>query len=157
MTDVAATQGLILRERSFGDTMSFELYRENVKEFSFQIAVRSITLEEPIASAWPPILIETFHDNIASKMNALVNRGAPRDLLDIKHVIDEGRLSPQDAWMLWANKNPGQPVESAKQKVLLSLEVLEARRPLRGIEDFGERGRAKELREWYRLRFLESE
>lgn len=154
MADVAAAQGLELHERSFGDTVSFELHRDKVKEFSFQIAVRSIALEEPIASAWPPILIETLHDNVASKMNALVNRGAPRDLLDIKHVVDEGLLSVEDSWALWIKKNPGQTLESAKQNVLLHLKRLEARRPLEAITDPQEREQAHTLRAWYRNTFL---
>jgi hypothetical protein len=157
MAGVAEAEGLTLRERSFGDTVSFELHRERVKEFSFQIALRSIALDEPVASAWPPILIETLHDNVGSKMNALVNRGAPRDLVDIKHVVDEGLVSVEDAWAFWAKKNPGQTIESAKQKVLLYLEVLEAKRPLDSISDAGERARAKELRDWYRVMFLQGE
>jgi hypothetical protein len=86
-------------------------------------------------------------------MNALVNRGAPCDLLDIKHVADEGLLSVADSWALWAKKNPGQTIESARQKVLLTLEILEARRLLDAISDSGERARAKEVRDWYRQTF----
>jgi hypothetical protein len=154
MADVATAQELELHERSFGDTVSFELHRAKVKEFSFQIALRSISIEEPITSAWPPILIETLQDNVGSKMNALVNRGAPRDLVDIKHVVDERLLSVEDSWALWTKKNPGQTVESAKQNVLLHLKRLEARRPLDTINDPHEREQAKNLRAWYRSTFL---
>ena len=107
MRDVARERRYELKERSFGETLSFELHRLSGKEFSFQIALRTIFLEEPLPSAWTPILIETLDDNIASKMNALVDRGAPRDFLDIQRVIDEGLASVQTCWDLWGKKNPG--------------------------------------------------
>lgn len=49
----------------------------------------------------PPILIETVRDNVASKMNALVDRGAPRDFLDIRAVIVKGLVSVEECWALW--------------------------------------------------------
>ncbi|MGH9632321.1 MAG: hypothetical protein ACRD7E_28790, partial [Bryobacteraceae bacterium] len=126
----------------------------DTKTFSFQIAVRSVALEEPVPSAWPPILIETLHDNAGSKMNALVNRGAPRDFLDIKHLVDEGLLPVVACWELWAKKNEGQTIASAKQKVLHHLLSLESRRPLESIEDSLERRQAEATREWFRHEFL---
>ena len=154
MHQLADEQGCSLRERKFGDTVSFELARGSRKEFSFQIAVRSIGLEEPVASAWPPVLIETLTDNIASKMNALVDRGAPRDFTDIKHVVAEGLITIEGAWDLWCRKNPGELLEAAKQKVLLHLVGLENRRPLASIRDEAERERARETREWFKEEFL---
>ena len=65
MRNVAIDKGLELQERRFGETLSFELSRNKQKVFSFQIAVRSVELERPQTSAWPPILIETFVDNVA--------------------------------------------------------------------------------------------
>jgi hypothetical protein len=154
MTEVASDHGLELRERSLGDTLSFELWRGAGKEFSFQIAVRTVGLDRPMSSPWPPIQIETLHDNIGSKMNALVNRGAPRDLMDIKHVVDERLVSVDDCWSLWSRKNPAQSIPGGKRRVLLHLDMLEARRPLHGIIDPAERMRADELRNWYRREFL---
>lgn len=124
------------------------------KEFSFQISARSVGLEEPVASAWPPVLIETIVDNIASKMNALVDRGAPRDFTDVKHVVDEGLVAVSGAWGLWARKNPDEPLESAKQKVLLHLAGFEGRRPLEAIRDVAERERAQIVRAWFKQEFL---
>lgn len=154
MSGVAATHGYTLRERSFGETLSLELYRGSERAFSFQVAVRSVGLEEPVASAWPPILIETLRDNVGSKMNALVNRGAPRDLRDIRHVVGAGLLSTRECWELWRRKNPEQTVESARQKVLHHLETLDTRRPLAGIPDPAERDAARATRLWFR-EFLE--
>ena len=142
-----------IRERRFGETVSYELVQAGVRVFSFQIAVRSIGLEDPVASAWPPVLIETLADNLASKMNALVDRGAPRDFTDIKHVIDEGLVTVLGVWDLWSRKNPGERLEAAKQKLLLNLAGLESRRPLGSIQDSAERMRAEGTREWFRREF----
>jgi hypothetical protein len=154
MRRVAMEEGGELRERRFGDTLSFEIVRAGKKEFSFQIAARSVGLEEPVASAWPPVLIETIVDNLASKMNALVDRGAPRDFTDVKHVVDDGFVTVRGAWDLWVRKNPGEPLESAKQKVLLHLAGLEGRRPLEAIRDVAERERARSVRAWFKQEFL---
>ena len=156
MQQVAAEQGMELRERRFGDTLSFELANAGVQRFSFQIALRSIAVEEPQPSAWPPILIETLADNIGAKMNALVNRGAPRDFLDIKAVADAGLLSMARCWELWRAKNPGAPLEAARQNLLLHLAGLEARRPLDSIADPEARAHAEEVRRWFNKDFAKA-
>ncbi len=154
MQQVAVDQGLELRERRFGETVSFELLRGGQRLFSFQIAVRSIALEEPWASAWPPLRIETLFDNVGSKMNALVDRGAPRDFLDIQHVTDLGLVTIPLCWELWSKKNPDEVVEAAQRKVLFHLTSLENRRPLEAIPDASERERARRTREWFKQEFL---
>jgi len=55
---------------------------------------------------------------------------------------------------LWLRKNPGEPLESAKQKVLLHLAGLEGRRPLEAIQDVAERERARAVRAWFKQEFL---
>lgn len=154
MQRLADDEGGALQERRFGETFSFELVRNGKREFSFQIAVRSVELDEPVVSAWPPVLIETLADNLASKMNALVDRGAPRDFTDVKHVVDEGLVTVSGVWELWRRKNPGEPLEAAKQKVLLNLAALESRRPLGSIRDDSERTRAEATRAWFRKEFV---
>jgi hypothetical protein len=72
---------------SFSADTSFELADTERKVFSFQIALRSLELEPPEPSQWQPILIESLADNVGSKMNALVQRGAARDFLDIREVV----------------------------------------------------------------------
>jgi len=151
---VADADGFELKERRFGETVSFELARGGHKEFSFQIAVRSICLEEPATSPWPPVLIETLTDNVASKMTALVDRGAPRDFTDVKHVVDEGLITVEDALDLWCRKNPGGDREAARQKVVFHLAGIESRRPLDSIQDATERLRARATRDWFKREFL---
>lgn len=151
MQKVAAENGLTVTERRFGETISLEFNRGNDRIFSFQIAVRSVQLEPPLASDWPPILIETLNDNVASKMNALVDRGSPRDFTDIYQVVNTGLLSASQCWSLWERKNQAGTTEAAKQKVLLHLTALEQRRPLDGIADEEERRQASTVRNWFHM------
>lgn len=154
MQKVAEATGHELRERRFGETISWELYREGKKRFTFQIAVRSMELEVPIPSAWPPILLETIADNVGAKMNALVERGAARDFLDIAHLTAAKFTSPGECWALWARKNPGGSVDGAKSRVAFHLVTLDSRRPLSSIQDPQERVKAQRTREWFRWEFL---
>ena len=87
---LASGQGLTAKRRRFGDTESWELLRDGTKIFSFQIASRTLRLEPSVPSPWPPLLIETFVDNVASKMNALVQRGATRDFTDTRQLVTAG-------------------------------------------------------------------
>ena len=150
MQRVASAKNLVVAERRFGETISFELRSQSARVFSFQIAVRSIALEPPVPSNWPPILIETLADNVASKMNALVERGAPRDFTDIFHVVDAGLMTSNTCWNLWEKKNPGGTIESATQRAAVHLSSLEQRRPLSSIADEHERARAAKVRLWIR-------
>jgi hypothetical protein len=154
MGQVAAERGLGFAKRVFGDTMSFELLREKKRVFSFQIAVRSVELEPPIQSPWPPVLIETLADNIGAKMNALVDRGAPRDFADIRHVTESGLLDVRQCWDLWQRKNPGADETAAKEKVRLQLAAITARRPLESIADPNLRREAAATRQWFSTKFI---
>lgn len=154
MRTLALEEGCELREKHFGETSSFEMVRAGRKCFSFQIAVRSVQLEPPILSAWPPVLIETLADTVGSKMNALVDRGSPRDFLDIRMIVTTGLLPTQKCWELWLRKNAGHNIDEGRQKVMLHLTSLEARRPLQAIGDVAEREQAGQLRGWFRDEFL---
>jgi len=154
MQEVGAERNARYQERRFGETISFEIAEPDRRRMSFQIAVRDIAIDAPQASPWNPILIETLRDNIASKMNALVRRGAPRDFLDIRMAVDSGMVSKEECWQLWLLKNPGQRVAEAMAMTLLNLENLEQRRPLNQIEDIADRANAQVVRNWYRSDFL---
>ena len=154
--DLAVEKGLGIEHRHFGLTDSLEFTtRDNPsKVFSFQISVRDVPLDEPLLSAWPPLRLETFRDNIGSKMNALVNRGAPRDLVDIHRVVTDGLMMPLECWRLWRMKNAEGTVEDACTRVRVRLTRLEQRRPLASIASPLERQAAEALRRWYREVFL---
>ncbi len=153
---MAQAHGLTYQRRAFGDTQSFELVQGGQKVFTVQIALRSVALDEPLPSAWTPVLIETFRDNLGAKMNALVGRGAPRDFTDVFEVCYRGLATPEDCWSLWQQKNPDQEVSAARSRVLLHLEQIAARRPLNSLADPAERKRAQRLRAWVQRRLCDS-
>lgn len=150
MGEVAERRGLELSERSWGETVSFELLEGKRKIFSFQIAVRSVELEPATESPWPPVLVESLADTLGGKMNALVQRGAPRDFLDVHEVVARGVATVQQCWDWWSAKNPHIDVALARAQALRHLEGIEARRPLESIESGEEREAARRVREWLR-------
>lgn len=139
--------------RSFGETESYELRKGTTKVFSVQIAPRTVELDQPLESEWKPVKIESLRDNLAAKMNALVNRGAPRDYLDIYTVCTHGMVSPAECWKLWQAKNPEGEVKQAATAMLTKLRDIEARRPLDKIPEARDRDQAATLRAWFPSEF----
>lgn len=93
----------IVRQR-WGDVDSVKVSEEDRVVFSFQIADRSVPLEPDQPSGWGGVAIESFTDKIASKMCALVERGAPRDFIDIYHVAQATDRTAAELWQLWQRK-----------------------------------------------------
>ncbi|MCC6446004.1 MAG: nucleotidyl transferase AbiEii/AbiGii toxin family protein [Armatimonadetes bacterium] len=153
---VAARQGYAQTHRQFRMTDSFEFRHPDSgrKEFSFQISVRDLALDAARESLWPPLKVETLQDNIGSKMNALVNRGAPRDFTDIYRVVRSGLIEGEERWRLWQIRNPEFEISQAKRQVRTHLIRLEARRPLSAISSEEERGSTAGLRAWFHESFL---
>jgi predicted nucleotidyltransferase component of viral defense system len=149
--EVAREQGLVVVERSWGDTEALDFQRSTAGRpqtvFSIQIAERTVELEPPITSPWPPIPMETLRDNLASKMNALVARGAPRDFRDVYQVVHAGLATVTECWELWQVKNEGLQVNMAKAQVVKHLESTALRRPLDQLPE-RERAAAQSLRRW---------
>ncbi len=152
---VAEERDMELREREWGDVASFELIESGRKVFSFQIATRAVELDAPTTSAWDPIMIESLPDNVGAKMNAVVERGAARDFLDVRELIMRGLVTVEECWRWWSGKNPGAEIMLAKANALRHLEALEQRRPLDEITDSEERARAQAARRWVRDTLLE--
>ncbi|MBV8367529.1 MAG: nucleotidyl transferase AbiEii/AbiGii toxin family protein [Candidatus Eremiobacteraeota bacterium] len=145
----AAEFGYSVRERTWGETISLEAFDGGNKAFSFQVSVRTVEIDPPVASPWGRFPIETLDDNVASKMMALVARGAPRDFVDIKEIVDSGLLTIDRCWQLWNAKRPGIEIEDARLRVKMHLATIEARRPIERIPA-AERPAAERLRAWYR-------
>lgn len=149
MERLAAQAGAEVLERGWGETRSCELKRGARKLFSFQASIRTIGLDPPRPSAWAPLWLETFRDNLASKMNALVARGAPRDFADIAEICRRGLATPADCWALWQLKNPRRPRLEALADVLRHLNGIELRRPLDRVPP-ADRDRAAAVRRFIR-------
>jgi predicted nucleotidyltransferase component of viral defense system len=101
------------------------------------------------------LLIETFADNVASKMNALVQRGAPRDFTDIWQLVTTGHLTPTQCWELWSRKNPDLNSDDAQAEAGRHLHEIELRRPLDTLTNPLQREQARQTRDWFRTVFLQ--
>src|SRR3954467_1655715 len=75
-----------VRARKWGEVVSLELRKSGKTVFSFQIASRSAQLQPPTTLPWSDVALDSLPDLVASKMVALVERGAPRDFRDIYAV-----------------------------------------------------------------------
>ncbi len=151
LNGMAERRGVTAEEARWGDVVSFSLRHGSGRHaFSFQIAERDLYLEPPVASSWHPVLLETLADNAASKMVALVDRGAPRDFVDVYALVRQNLFTTAGCWDLYRRKRPVADLAAAKLQVLTHLERLEARRPLEAIADPTARARAEIVRTWHR-------
>lgn len=91
-------------------------------------------------------------------MVALVERGAPRDFLDIYTLCQAGLLSIEACWNLWRQRQSlvGSDVEFGRASLAIEthLERIALHRPLEKIEDISQREQAREVRAWFRDEFL---
>ena len=147
-----------VRIRRWGEVVSVELREANRTTFSFQIAERSALLEEPIAVDWTSTPIDSLPDLIASKMTALVERGAPRDFRDVYAVCQAGLVTPQSCWQLWRQRQllirSDTELDRAQLAVATHLKRIEQHRPIGQISDAEDRRAAQQTRLWYREVFL---
>ena len=147
-----------IRVRSWGDVDSVELNQQGKTVFSFQIARRSAHLEEPVSAGWIEVPLDSLTDLVASKMVALVERGAPRDLLDIHTLCQSGLLQVADCWELWRKRQMlvGSDVDFSRARLAIEthLERIALHRPLEKIGDASEREQARQVRDWFWHEFL---
>jgi hypothetical protein len=144
--------------RRFGDVVSLDLCQENKVIFNFQIAKRSAIIRQPLESPWPPITLDSFDDLVASKMTALIERGAPRDFLDIYEICIKNLVTISRCWELWRERELKRGVTESDQQIgyeaiLLHLSRIEKSRPLEKIVDSNQRNQANEVRVWFKNEF----
>ena len=148
-----------VRVRSWGDVDSMELAQDGKTVFSFQIARRSVRLEESVSAGWIEVPLDSLVDLAASKMVALVERGAPRDFLDIFNVCQAGLFSIAECWALWRRRQilAGSDVEASRARLAIEthLERIALHRPLEQIADLAQRNQARQLRDWFLDEFLQ--
>lgn len=147
-----------VRVRAWGDVVSVELSQDGKTVFSFQIAARTLRLEEPISAGWIDVPLDSLADLVASKMNALVERGMPRDFLDIFTLCQAGLLSMDECWALWLRRQrlAGSDADASRARLAIEthLERIALHRPLEQIVDLGQREHARRLRDWFLSEFL---
>jgi len=148
-----------VRIRAWGDVVSVELSQGGKTVFSFQIAARTLRLEEPVLAGWIDVPLDSLADLVASKMNALVERGMPRDFLDIFTLCQAGLLSMDECWSLWRKRqtlaDSDTDVLRARLAIETHLERIALHRPLEQIADLGQREQAGQLRGWFLSEFLQ--
>jgi hypothetical protein len=158
MKQIASSHGSAFQENQRGAVISFNIEEgRGQKVFSFQIAQRDHYLDPPMPSLWDPVLLEALPDNVASKMVALVDRGAPRDFVDIHEIVSRDLISLEQCWDLYLQKRPDADIEAAKEQVLEHLERIAARRPLDSITAPEDRSHAESVRSWYYEHFGNTE
>jgi len=142
-----------VRLRSWGDVDSLELAQNGKTVFGFQVARRSARLEEPVSAGWIDIPLDSLVDLAASKMVALVERGAPRDFLDIFSVCQAGLFSIAECWELWRRRQmlAGSDVDMYRARLAIEthLERIALHRPLEKIDDAQQREQAQGVRKWF--------
>jgi hypothetical protein len=87
-----------------------------------------------------------------------LQRGAPRDLLDVYTICDKRLIEAAECWRLWIRREraAGQDVDRARARLAIQthLERLDQVRPLQSIADAAERAAAERLRSWYAREFI---
>jgi hypothetical protein len=148
-----------VRVRAWGDVVSVELSQEGKTVFSFQIAARTMRLEEPVQAGWIDVPLDSLSDLVASKMMALVERGAPRDFLDIYTLCQAGLLSIDECWALWRRRQTlsGSDADLSRARLAIEthLERIALHRPLENITDVQQHEQARKLRNWFLSDFLQ--
>jgi predicted nucleotidyltransferase len=148
-----------VRTRAWGEVVSVELIQGNKARFSFQIAQRSAKLQPAITGLWPGgVRLDSLPDLIASKMSALVERGAPRDLRDIYTLCRVGMVTVAQCWRLWEERQRLAEEDADHRRavtaILGHLARLEQTRPLDSIEDPKQKMEAGKLRTWFAGEFV---
>jgi hypothetical protein len=147
-----------VRTRSWGDVVSIELVQGGKTVFSFQVALRSVQLEPSVPTPWIGVPLDSFPDLVASKMVALVERGAPRDFRDIYALCQSGLTTTQECWRLWRRRqqlaNSDADVQRARLAIETHLTRIALHRPLDEITDPEQKTGAQQLRTWFKEEFL---
>lgn len=127
--------------------------------FSFQIAARDAQLEPSIKLPWGDVWLDSLADLIASKMVALIERGAPRDFRDIYSLCQAGLTTPEQCWTLWQQRQEWAGSDTDRVRARLAIEThlerIDQHRPLAKIQDESARIQADHVRRWFREIFLD--
>jgi hypothetical protein len=113
----------------------------------------------PLVAPWVDVNLDSLNDVVASKMVALVERGAPRDFRDIFAVCRAALLSPQKCWELWRLRQSRSGSDTDRDRARLALETHPTRiaqhRPLESIHP-QDRTEAATVRQWFSTEFLDA-
>lgn len=149
-----------VQTRQWGEVASVELRVEGKVVFSFQIATRSAQLAPLNKVPWTDVSLDSLVDLIASKMSALVERGAPRDFRDIHALCMAHLASPSECWSLWTRRQKEAGSDPDPHRARLAVEThltrIARHRPLESIADPSQREEAERVRTWFTKEFLDA-
>jgi hypothetical protein len=149
------------RVRSWGEVSSLELMVEGKTVFSFQVAIRSAQIEPPTTLPWVDVALDSLPDMVASKMVALVERGAPRDFRDIHTLCQERLITARECWRLWKERQVRAGSDADPRRARLAVETHLSRialhRPLAAIAEPQQRAAAAQLRNWFAQDFFDAQ
>jgi hypothetical protein len=148
------------RLRRWGDVSSLDLTVSGRVVFSFQVAVRSARIEPTTMLPWVDVALDSLPDLVASKMVALVERGAPRDFRDIHTLSQEEQVTARECWRLWRERQELAGSDPDPHRARLAVETHLSRiaqhRPLAAIAEPEQRAAAANLRNWFLHEFLDA-
>ncbi len=149
-----------VKTRAWGDVASVELQHAGQTVFSFQIARRSAQLEPSRPAPWIQVPLDSLADLVASKMIALVERGAPRDFRYIYMLCQAGLRTPRECWALWQHRQQAAASSADFARARLAVETHLARiaqhHRLEQIRDASQRQAAEQVRAWFNGEFLDA-
>jgi hypothetical protein len=149
-----------VQRRAWGDVVSIELVQADKTVFSFQIAQRSVQLQPSVSATWMDVPLDSFPDLMASKMVALVERGAPRDFRDIYALCHSGLTTPKRCWQVWRQRQQLAGSDTDFHRARLAIEThltrIALHRPLDEIPDADQRAEAERVRTWFGEEFLDA-
>ncbi len=149
-----------VKRRGWGDVISIELHQDQKAVFSFQIAHRSSQLQPSTTAEWANVSLDSLADIVASKMVALVERGAPRDFRDIYQVCQTELTTPVQCWQWWEQRQQLADSDTDHHRARLAVETHLARisqhRPLEKIDDPQQHAAAQQVRHWFQTEFLDA-
>ncbi len=119
---------------------------------------RDVRLRDLVRLEDEGIALDSLPNLIAAKMNALVERHAPRDFLDIFTLCRQNIAEPAECWSLWRERQTrsgGEPdCGRARLAIETHLERIALHRPLETIPNSEQRAQAETLRRCFREVFL---
>jgi Nucleotidyl transferase AbiEii toxin, Type IV TA system len=105
------------------------------------------------------VALDSLPDLVASKMVALVERGAPRDFRDIYTLCQEKLVSGRECWRLWRERQQRSGSDPDPYRAKLAIETHLSRiaqhRPLDTIAEPEQRAAAASLRNWFSQEFFD--
>jgi hypothetical protein len=117
-------------------------------------------IEPTTTLPWVDVALDSLPDLVASKMVALVERGAPRDFRDIHTLCQEERVTARECWRLWRVRQERAGSDPDPHRARLAVETHLSRiaqhRPLAAIAEPEQRAAAENLRSWFAQEFLDA-